>query len=579
MKNCLDRRVVDFVRQQAESDAYAAYCRNLLQELLEIDTSLTADLEALRQNEAKVFAVIENELRVLLGDRVTVERQPIDPAIQQDPAYTVPHYAEVSGSEPSRRFEQIYAGRCNLIAVVAPAQAGTTGRAVIYNTHVDTAAPWIVPRTDVESVYGRGACGGKAGVAALLGQIKLLGQVREQFGCGPSGQRVYQFVIDRQAGGNGTLSAVRDPRWSGHEVVVVEPTDNVPRPAGLGELWYRCELSSAGDRYVQPIEMYPFVVHALEQQAQKLRDESRHPLFGPEHIRLHHGVLGCYGSDPSLPVEHVAILITVRASANPERIAMRAIEVIEAALAEYCRTYGDQTKQVDPATGRPALSEHYKLAFEPRRGAIEYRLDVYGRSGPAGAWQACDGAIAKSAYILLALMKVARNYPTIQAQGRLADEPAPPGQVVLEGALTFPPGHSVGQMQARLEQAAAEGVRRYCEFRRVGFKPQMVRMSFARRHNDAYACPVDCPAMEAMRVAFEGLQLAWPGPSGASASGDARLFAARGHNVIAFGPGSAPKAPSPDECIRVRQIQQAVAIASLADLYLSLPVGAEQEAG
>ncbi len=101
----------------------------------------------------------------------------------------------------------------------------------------------------------------------------------------------------------------------------------------------------------------------------------------------------------------------------------------------------------------------------------------------------------------------------------------------------------------------------------------MVRMTFEKLHNDAYASPVDCPAMQAMRAAFEGLHKPWPEPTGWSVSCDARLFAARGHNAITFGPGSVSVAHSAEECIDVRQVQEAVAICTLGALHLPSATG------
>ncbi|MFQ6047925.1 MAG: M20/M25/M40 family metallo-hydrolase [Phycisphaerae bacterium] len=560
--------VVDFTRQRADSDEYAAYCRNILTELVEIDTAITDDLDRLRTNEAAVFDIIESELRGLLGDNVLIERCPIDPAIADDLFYSKTYYTAAQRGQPLPA-EQTYRDRYNLVATLPGRHGSTPG--VIYNAHIDTVAPHFGPRAEGRRVIGRGACDAKGQVVLWLAQIKLLQELDERFGLSPPGQQVYHFVIDEETGGNGTLSLVRSGRWAGYEVVVAEATSTVPHPANRGAVWYCCQLRSSGQPQARPLEMMPFVVTRLEQLGQQIRTESNHPLFGPEHVQTNHGVMGCYGKHPSAVNDHIALTISLQTTANPERIQMRIVEIIDAILAEYCRKYGDKTRQIDPATGQPKLAQHYRLGFEPASPPLRYRLDVYGKAGHMGAVQHCDGAITKAAYILRALLKVAQSYPTIQAEGQLADEPARPDPLVLEGAQGFVPTHSLQQICQRMSHAARAAVEEYCQFKKVPFSDRMVQMSFEKLRNEAYASPLDCPGFKGFAAAYRALGLNWPRPSGWQVSCDARIYAHRGHNVVTFGPGSLDQAHSDQESIDVAEIQRALAISTLAALQISPP--------
>jgi acetylornithine deacetylase/succinyl-diaminopimelate desuccinylase-like protein len=561
----ISQDIVDFVRQRAASDEYAAYCRNLLAELLEIDTSVTSDVARLATNESQLFDLLASEISALLGQEGQVERCPIDPGIAEDPFYSKPYYAADAWSRIPAAGE-VYDGRCNLVVVVDP---GSPGTACIHNAHIDTVAPFFSPKVDGQLISGRGACDAKGQAALLLGQIKLLREVQDRFGRDRVGPRAYHFVIDEESGGNGTLSIARDPRWAGQEVVVYEPTSNRPHPANRGALWYRCRMSpGTGRRGAKPLEMMPFVVTAMEAAGARIRQESEHELFSPENVQTNHGILGCYGSHPSAVNDHVALVITIDATANPERVQMRLVEMIDAVLVDYCRTYGDKTKQIDPVTGAPLLSRHYEVILDPQPGVLQYRLDFFGKAGHMGAVSECDNAITKAAYVMRALLKVAQNYPAVEATGRLADQPGEPESLILEGGQGFLPTHSLQQIAAGLTEAARAGVREYCQFKQLEFRSDMVEMTFDKLHNEAYASPLGCPVFRAFEASHRGLGLRWPEPRGWGVSSDARIYAHAGHNVVTFGPGSLYAAHSDTESIDLQQIQTALAISAMAAVSL-----------
>ena len=240
------QEIVAYVRDQAYSDLYAAYYRDLLCELIEIDTSIQTDVDRLGKNERAVFDVLERELKAVTRSTVKMERVPISNKITEHPYYSVPYYAGLDTSGEPLRCEAIYKDRCNLLALFDADDPAVQGTKVIYNAHTDTVGPWLGPRVEVPLIYGRGSVDDKGLAALLVAQIRLIEETKKRFDLKLGGSRVYQFVIEEEMGGNGSLSAAMDERFSGYEAVICEPTGNMPHPANRGALWYQCTLSAAG---------------------------------------------------------------------------------------------------------------------------------------------------------------------------------------------------------------------------------------------------------------------------------------------------------------------------------------------
>jgi acetylornithine deacetylase len=188
---------------------------------------LLCRLIAFRSTTGEEGGAQEYLIGVLQGLGLPAYLSPINESITQDPDYT-----PVLGHKG-------YLGRPNIILDIAGAGGG---RSVILNSHTD-----VVPGPDgmfeamSESgvVRGRGACDAKGQVVTILLALTAI----KHLGIRLQGDVEAQFVIEEEAGGNGSLSAIVGGRRA-DAAVVLEPTGLGVRPANRGAAWFK--LSVAG---------------------------------------------------------------------------------------------------------------------------------------------------------------------------------------------------------------------------------------------------------------------------------------------------------------------------------------------
>jgi len=541
MTPSLSKTVVDFVLAQARSDVYGAYCRNRLLELLDIDTSV-ADTASLPANEAVMLALIEKEMRRSLGNAACIERRP------------AAGYAPAADDAPAPRQDLLVRPRA-----AAPAE----GDGIFYTVGLDTLGPFAAPRSTGDRVFGCGAAGNKTHIAMLLAQARLLADVQAQFGQGPRLPVAYHFGAAAPGGSIEDTAAAGRLVPAGWNAVVLASTGGAPLVSQIGCVRFRLVLGAS-----HATELFPFIVAALEAEGNRLRAEA---VAEPADLRrtlsqTNCGTFGPYGTHPALACEHVAVRVRIIARGNPERIAMRMTEILDAAMAEYLRHRPDLTRAVDAATGEPKLRRHYALQFEPVPDAVQYRIDVFGRRAcPAAAGEA-DNAISKAAVLFGALLRIRRNFPNARTEAALADAPASPAEVAIAGTQTFVAPLDAASVRKQLAAAVHASL---ADYRRVTGRTaadHAVRIAFEEPDRE----PLVQAAPPAVLTAFQSAGAAasiplttggtWPSISHAD------RFAEASHPAVIFGPGRLDRTDTANECIEVPEIQQTLALSTLATL-------------
>ena len=512
------------------------YLRDLLVELLRVDTSPRADLAALAAAEARTFDRIEAELARLAWPGLVCKRLPINPAIGRHPFYSNAYYATPSAGGQAPPPEVVYAGRSNLIAYLPGAPDGQ-GRRLALNVHVDTVCPYFPPRIEGDIVHGRGACDDKGPLAALLAALRLVAD-RNRAGQPPAGDLTLMFVIDEETGGNGSLSLAIDRglRQRYDALMVLECCGNAIHPGNRGAVWYKVAGHAPG---LNLFEAAAFVVGELEAAGRAIKAESAHPLFPHRPVQTCHGILGGYGQHPSRICARVETLLRfpggVPAAAEP---LLR--DVLAAGLAEYTALYGDKTTVADPATGQPKVARHFDL--EPAGDA--WRLTVHGATGHMGSILENDGAITKWATLVRALLRSravlarAAGAPLELAPG----DGAHPAELLLEGGQGFLPTHPMPEVMDRLRAAVQNG---FSHWVAATGRPPLpacpLQVTFDKLHNAAFAGAADSAIMRAAIRAARATGL-WTDDRpvrGWDVSCDARLFATEYPElpVLTAGPG------------------------------------------
>ena len=139
---------------------------------------------------------------------------------------------------------------------------------------------------------------------------------------------------------------------------------------------------------------------------------------------------------------------------------------------------------------------------------------------------------------------------------------------MLEGGQGFLPTHSLAEVTRRMRSAAERGAEAYCRSRGAIFVPGLVRTTFDKLHNDAFARDPSRPAVRAFVEAARrvGIEVREP-LRGWDVSCDARIFAREypASDVLTFGAGALQHAHSANEQVRLDDLLAAAkAIARFA---------------
>jgi acetylornithine deacetylase/succinyl-diaminopimelate desuccinylase-like protein len=545
--------------ESAETGQSAA---ELLTRLVAVDTTPNPDPSVMRENEARCFRIIKDELAKLEGEG---RFHPVRSSIQNHPSYSLLHFTKTAERPQGLGFKETYEGRHNFVFKILPKGGhNPKGRSLALNAHIDVVAPYFPPAVKDGTVLGRGACDDKGGVAVMIRTAQLLDGLIKEGLTRLNRQVAFMFVIEEETGGNGSLSLAmdRDLRKLYDSVMVIECCGLKIYPANRGAVWYRADLKRVEGASL--FEMFAFVNEEMEKEGAAIRAESRHELFPQRPVQTCHAIIGPFGEHPSRICGEAVYSIQF-ANKPDAKTELLVRDCLEAGLANYIGLYGDKTKVTDPATGKPMVARHYEF----QREGNGFKVRVHGAAGHMGAIRERDGAITKMAHFVRSLVASKLRIETMAGEPvRLELAGEPDGEVlVLEGGQGFVPTHDINEVMNRMRQAARRGAENY--LRRLGRAERgedVVAVAYEKLHNVAFDGNPNSPSMRNAIAAARQCGL-WKNEPvlGWTVSCDARLFATEypGMEVLTFGPGELAVAHSDEEQIPLEAIRVAAEFLAL----------------
>jgi acetylornithine deacetylase len=208
-----------------------------------------------------------------------------------DVASWVPDEAAIRAHSAYVPVEYGYADRRN---VVATRRGSGGGRTLLLYGHTDTVP--VDPKTtwehgpysgdtEVGKVFGRGAADMKGGCAVALVALEVL----EELGIALRGDVAAQFILDEEAGGNGTLDAILHGQYpAGSGCIMLEPTSpDIMMISGRGAQFFRVRVlgQEGGTEYhrdlVSAIDAGLVIYGAVKRYAQMRESRVDDPLYEP----------------------------------------------------------------------------------------------------------------------------------------------------------------------------------------------------------------------------------------------------------------------------------------------------------
>jgi len=293
---------------------------------------LLCGLIAYRSTTGAEHDVQEHVHGLLSSAGFPAEFIPIDENIVNDTDYTI-----VPGHKG-------YQGRPNVL-VNLPGSGG--GRSVLVNSHTD-----VVPgpdelfdaRFEQDVLYGRGACDAKGQVATILLVLSAL----KDLGIRLKGDVQAQFVIEEEAGGNGSLATIIQGNRA-DAAVVLEPTGLGVFPANRGAAWFKLGVTGRSvhmGRYregVSAVDEMLGLVSILKEYESFLRDVSKgQPLFpdDPSPVVVNIGRIGGGDWPSTVPSECVVEGgIAFLPSRNIKRIREEIYDLIKSKATPWAREH------------------------------------------------------------------------------------------------------------------------------------------------------------------------------------------------------------------------------------------------
>lgn len=549
-------KLIQEIKAQAASPELRNFVVTLLKKICDVDTTPYANVDIMRQAEAKVFEFLEAALKENDFTGAFCEHKEINPEIAKHPAFSLLHFTKTAENPEGLPAETVYKNRYNLLYHI-PGKDGKENAGLALNAHIDVVKPYFPPTVTDDIIFGRGSCDDKGAVVVIMAALRILSASLKKCGLKLDRNVLGMFVVEEETGGNGSLSLAidRELKKLYDTILVLECADNNIHPANRGAIWYKIALEC---KDANLFEMSAFIYEQLELEGRAIKAESRHALFPQRPVQTCHGILGNFGEHPSRICGEVAFDICFDGKITP-----RVQEVIEddiaSSLADYIGLYGDKTKAIDKTSGKPKVDHHYDLV----RDGNNFICSVHGSTGHMGSIMENDGAITKMAMFVRTIFRSKARLAalgggncTMKLHGY--DNAS---ALILEGGQGFVPTHGIDEVMERITTAAQNGADNYARIAGLTSKPN-VKVTYEKLHNAAFDGD---PNSKQMNNALEAGRIAgiWNDTKpimGWTVSCDSRLFAYEypGMPVITSGAGQLQYAHGDQEQVRIADLLSSI---------------------
>lgn len=552
--------VVSSISQVARSSQFRQYLVQTLMNLCKVDTAINPDVAFMAKGEKQALQQIEREIAEMKLPAARTQYLPINPAIAQHPFYSQTYYTITPQNPKGLDVKTTYLGRQNMVVIVPGDGKKSGGQSLAMNAHVDVVRPYIPPRLEGNTIFGRGACDDKGPVVAMVGALKLVADYLAQQKQTLNRDLVAMFVIEEEMGGNGSLSAAIDRDLKKHydSIMIMECASSRIYPGNRGCVWYKVEGRIPG---VNLFEASAFIVEEMEKEGRAIKAESRHDLFPHRPCQTCHGILGHSGEHPSRinGLIEFDIEFDNLKPAGQAKVKELVRDIIEFAMTEYIGLYGDKTKVLDSQTNKPKVDHHYDL-IEKNNG---FTVKVHGSTGHMGSILLNDGSITKAATMVRTLVLSRAQLQNLAGAKVSMNHVgwSEPSHLLMEGGQGFLPTHQMKDIQERLRQAVHRGARRYLNLMgKNDLSETALVISYDKLHNAAFAGSPDSPTMRNAIAAAKAVDMWKEGQPivGWDVSCDARIFACEYPDltVLTSGPGHLIHAHADYEQLNVDELVQ-----------------------
>jgi acetylornithine deacetylase/succinyl-diaminopimelate desuccinylase-like protein len=515
---------------------------SFLIDICRVDTTPNSDIRLMAGNEQRVYNVIKERLSKFSFDKAVVKEKKISPAIKSHPAFSRLHFTKTIANPEGLSAETVYGERVNLLYFLdgIPSEKGNNPA---IHAHIDVVAPYFPPEKKGDIILGRGVIDDKGGVAAMVGALAVLNRLNHEKRIRLQNRITAMFVVEEETGGNGSLDLAIDEELKERydSVLIMECAGNKIYPANRGAVWFWCCASlnprtrpTASEYKPFPLESMIFSVLEMQQEGDKIKEESNHPMFPHKPVQTCNGILGPFGEHPSRICGLVSFNIRGLKGTGQYHDIMKCLQT---GLQHYIEKYGDKTRFIDKNTGKPRVEKHFDAKYNPGDDSMGIR--VYGSTGHMGSILEHDAAITKWAYMAREFILYKINHcPALFLELGNHDSSQ---QIILEGGQGFLPTHSIENIEERMRNAFVRGVKKYLQMTGAGADSLGCEVTYDKLHNNAFSCDPDSSTFRNAREA--GIQAGIITPDepvkGWDVSCDARLFAGEypGMPVITSGPG------------------------------------------